>query len=333
MSDDPKVNAILQEAGLSGITAVNKNASGYASQSYLVNCDQGELVVLVPKIGGRDIPDYAYHHVALQQLAAIEYPYAPRPVHLADDRLGIIVTKVAGEPSTWLNDASTEQQQQAVRIVIDALLELNKVSFEVTSRAYKELTDQALNTVKIQDSVKKFQTDWLVLAQEKGQPDQEIRAWLEPKVRQCEKYVQHLPAGDKIIFVHGDTVAGNIFFTRDMQLAFIDWDSSAFDQYPDSHVTYNLSYILLQIPFFADNRDYAVSYLAQRAGIDVTELEARILESQEITQVCDITWAYMMHARAVTGDVEGDPEKFLKIAHERIDYYKKHFGESNLLKN
>ena len=331
MTDNPKVDAIIEEAGLSGITSVSKNNSGYASQSYLVTCDSGDLVVLVPKVGGRDIPDYAYHYVILQQLATIDYPYAPRPVHLAEDHIGILVTKVAGEPSVWLNEAPGDQQRQAVRLIIDALLELNAVSYNATATAYKELTGKTLDTIKIQDNVKKFQTDWLLLADEKGHPDKIIRDWLIPRVRKCENYVRNFPPGNKIVFVHGDTVAPNVFMTKDMQLSFIDWDSSGFDQYPEQLNVYNLGYILLQVPYFRDNQEYAINYLAHQGGFDVVELKDRISVFQEITQIGDVVWAYMMHARAVTGDVEGDPAKFMKIAHERIAYYEEHFGNSNLL--
>lgn len=325
MSEDQKAHSIIKEAGLTGVSSVTKNKSGYASQSYVVTCDQGELVVLVPRSGGIEQPDYAYHHVILQQLQAIDYPYAPRPVYLAKDHNSIIITKVAGESSIWLNDAPVEQQKQAVKMIIDALLELSTVSFEVVSSAYKELTGRTLKTVKIQDNVKKFQTDWIKLADERGRPDEEVKSWLTPRVKECKDHVRNLPVGGKIVFTHGDTVAGNLFFTQDMRLSFIDWDSSDFEQYPEDLSTYNLGYILLQVPYFSDNREYTLDYLAEQAGLNRAELENRVIRSQRITQISDVTWAYMMHARAITGDVDGDPAKFLKIAHERIAYYKEHF--------
>jgi aminoglycoside phosphotransferase (APT) family kinase protein len=324
------IKKIIQEAQLSNVSSLELGKSGYASQSYQVVCDQGKLIILTPKADAISPPDYAYCYAVMRQLEKVSYPHAPKPIYLSADQQSIVMTQVPGEPSMWLNEAPSEQQRAAIRAIIDGQLKLKAVSFDSTAELYKKLTSKELKPSTIQDNNKKYTTDWMELA-ETGRPDSDMKRWLLPKVEACTQAVMHTPASDKITFVHGDTVAGNVFFTQDLQLHFIDWDTSDFKRYPDRWNDYNLHYILLQVPYFQQNRDYAINYFARQAVRDQKKFEAGLTELQEITQINDIVWAYMMHARASAGEIKQPPEKFYDIAQERIAAYEQNFAPNSFI--
>jgi aminoglycoside phosphotransferase (APT) family kinase protein len=173
-------------------------------------------------------------------------------------------------------------------------------------------------------------SDWFKLAQS-GQPDPALTKWMQPKVAACEAFAARTKPGKLIVLNHGDSSEGNILLTPDLQLHLIDWDAS-FNHFPDGWDDFGIAYLMNHVPIFQKYRSFAISLVSERCHVSVAELEAVITRVQELIKLGDINWAYMMHARAVTGEIKSQPPQFfMDTAKQRINDYETMFADNSFL--
>ncbi|GEM_PF-1807078 len=331
MSHDAQtIIQLLGDAPIGTITSVEPSGSGYASAAYKVVSDKGTFIALTQKSGSIAPPNYAYHFAILQTLESIKYPFAPKAIYIDPQESLILMSQVGGQPFMWVNDAPEDQQKQAVKTLVTALLDLRDASFSMCAEVYHKLSGKELETTTLQKNVQLYMTDWLKLAQT-GQPDPELTSWVKPKVAACEAFAAQLKPGKQVVLGHGDTSEGNILLTDDLRLHLIDWDSSSFNQFPDGWDDFGVAYLMNHVPLFQKFRPLVTGLVSERCGLGVDELENRIFRQQENIKLGDIMWAYMMHARAQTGEIQGKPDKFMAIARARIDDYEKTFAANSFL--
>jgi aminoglycoside phosphotransferase (APT) family kinase protein len=331
-SETSAILELIDGASIGKITSIDLLGSGYASSAFRITSPEGQFVALTRKSDSIEPPDYVYYFAILKTLESIDYKFAPRAVYINPAQSVILMTAVPGQPFGWINDAPEDRQKQAVQALITALLDLRNAPFSSCVRTYKDLTGKKLETTTIEKNIQHYMTDWFELAQT-GQPDPALTEWVRPKVTACQAFAQRTRPGKHTVLIHGDTSEGNIFLTRDLQLNLIDWDGSSFNQFPDSWDDFGMAYLMNHVPLFQEFRPLVIGLVSERCRVASKELEKTITRTQELIKLGDIQWAYMMHSRAVMGEIKSKPaEFFLATAKERISDYEKMFaGNSSLV--
>lgn len=329
--DTARIKALISGAPIGSIASVEHVGSGYASAACKVVSESGDFIALSQKSDAIAPPDFAYHFAILKTLESIDYRFAPKAIYINDEQSVILMTPVPGEPIGWINAAPEDQQKKVVETPVTALLDLRSAPFSFCAKIYKELTGKELEAITINKNVQIYMTDWFKLAQS-GQPDRTLTNWIQPKVTACEEHVKHTRPGKFKVLIHGDTSEGNIFLTRDLQLHLIDWDGSSFDQFPEDWDDYGVSYLMNHVPIFQKFHALVISLVSERCQVSADELRKTVIRVQELIKLGDIQWAYMMHARAATGEIKSkSKEFFLSAAQERIHDYEEMFTGNSFL--
>jgi len=328
--DNSAVRELIRDANLGNISSIVLIGSGYASLAYKISASDGSFVALIPKEDCIATPNYAYYFSILKTLEEIDYKFAPKAVYINSVQSVIVMTKVPGKSMDWVNDASENKQKQVVELLIDALLELRMASFEKCSKRYNQLSGKRLETNTIQKGVNHFMTEWFNMAKA-GKPDPKLIEWITPKVALCEEYARNSKSSKNIVLNHGDTSSGNVLLTSDLQLHLIDWDTSGFSQYPDGWDDYGIAYLFNHSALLQKHRSLAISLVSKKCKINQDELKETIQKSQELIKLGDTMWAIMMNSRVAAGEIDGDPNKFLKIANQRMYDYETMFAENSFL--
>ena len=322
---------LIDGASIGKITSIDLLGSGYASSAFRITSPDGEFVALTRKSDSIEPPDYAYYFAILKTLESIDYKFAPRAVYINPEQSVILMSAVPGQPFGWIKDAPEDRQKQAVQALIAALLDLRDAPFSLCEQTYNDLTGKKLEATTIEKNIQHYMTDWFELAQT-GQPDQALTKWIKPKLAACQAFAKRSKPGQRVVLVHGDTSEGNIFLTRGLRLNLIDWDGSSFNQFPDGWDDFGMAYLMNHVPLFREFRPLVIGLISERCRVDSEELEKTITRTQELIKLGDIQWAYMMHARAVTGEIKSHPaEFFLATAKERISDYEKMFASNSFL--
>lgn len=325
-----KIQELINDAKLGKINTIKLIGSGYASLAYKISSSDGDFVALVPKDDCIALPNYAYYFSVLKTLEEINYRYSPKAVYLNPNQTIIVMTQVPGKSMDWVNDASEDKQKQVVEALIDALLDLRQASFESCSNLYEQLSGKNLETNTMQNNVNHFMTEWFDMAQS-GTPDAVLIEWIKPKVSLCEDYARNNKPGNNIVLNHGDTSPENVLVTCDLKLNLIDWDASSFSQYPNGWDDYGIAYLFNHSSLFKRHRSYAISLVSKKCDIEYIKLEKIIQKSQELIKLGDTMWAIMMNSRVAAGEIKGDPDRFLKIARQRISEYEIMFAQNSFL--
>ena len=333
MSEDiDKVQELLNNAKLGKITSINFIGSGYVSLAYKISSSDGDFIALLPKDDCIELPNYAYYFSILKTLEEINYKYSPKAVYLNPSQTLIVMTQAPGKSMDWVNDASEDKQKRAVETLIDALLDLRQAPFERCNYYYKRLSGKKLEINTMQKNVNHFMTEWFNMAKA-GTPNPMLLKWIKPKVILCEEYARNSKPGRRIVLNHGDTSPGNVLLTSDLTLNLIDWDTSSFSQYPDSWDDYGIAYLFNHSFLFQKHRSFAISLVNKKCNIDISQLDKTIGKSQELIKLCDTMWAIMMNSRVAAGEIDGDSNKLLKIAQQRISEYEAMFTKNSFLTN
>ncbi|HVX24302.1 MAG TPA: phosphotransferase [Candidatus Saccharimonadales bacterium] len=327
---DQQLRQLAETANIGTITSIEQSGSGYASTAYTITTSEGVFIALTAKPGGIAPPNYANGFAILKGLETTNYQYAPRAVHLSQDQASIIMTAVAGEPIDWVDSLDGDDQKHVAKTLLAALLDLHAVSFDSCNKYYHELTGTDLSPRTLAADRQHYHADWFAHAAA-GQPDETLRAWLEPKIQLAANFVNHAQPGKTISLIHGDTSNPNILVSPALQLHLIDWDGSAFHHFPDAMQDFGLAYVMNHVGLFQRHRDLVLQLSSERCQMPIAQLQENITRLQEYIQIGDINWAYMMNARAAAGQVDGDPANYLNIAQERIAEYERRFGQSSLL--
>lgn len=325
------IKELIINAPIGEINSIDFLGSGYASLAYKVSSLTGEFVVLTSKPDCVETPDYIYYYSILKTLEEVDYKYAPKPVYVNLNQSAIVMTYVPGQSISWIEDSSVEIQKQAIEKLIDALLDLRQVDYKRCDDIYKKLCGKELKIDTLQKSADHYVTKWFEVAKN-GTPDQSLINWIQPKVLLCDEYISKSKPGGKIILNHEDVSAGNVLLTSDLMLNLIDWDTSCFYQYPSDWDDYGMGYLFNHLNLFQKNRSFVISLVSAKCGVDVVDLERLITKSQEFIKLCDIMWAIMMNSRVATGEINGDPDKFLQIANDRISDYEIMFAKRSFLR-
>ena len=324
------IQRLIKEASIGEVISVGLIGSGYASLAYEIITSDGNFVALVPKDDCIALPNYDYYYSILKTLEGINYKYSPKATYLNLDKTVIVMTKVPGKSMDWVNDSSVQTQERAVETLVDALLDLREASFKECSKLYEKLSGKKLEANTLQKGIGHFMTEWFAMAQA-GKPDPKLIEWISPKVALCEEYARNSRPGNNIVLNHGDTSPGNVLLTDDLQLNLIDWDTSGFSQYPDGWDDYGIAYLFNHSTLFQKHRLLAISLVSEKCNINRDELEKTIKKSQELIKLGDTMWAIMMNSRVAAGEIDGDPDNFLKIANQRINDYETNFATNSFL--
>jgi hypothetical protein len=153
-------------------------ASGFISDAYEFETEQGKFVLLQNKPTAAHESDYRYYYANLQLVEAAGYINAPRALYLSDDDGTIIITKASGRNAVDVSDLTEVDQQRVAFNISEALQALADIRKEDVDSLYNSLGLPASGVMSEDEDWKVFVLDRFIPFKN-GAPADARTEWIE----------------------------------------------------------------------------------------------------------------------------------------------------------
>lgn len=323
-TDDHVIRQTIMNAASSARLGTVKSykwlASGFISNAYELESDQGDFVLLQNKPTSVQSSDYRKYYANLKVLENAGYTHAPKAVYISDEHETIIVTKVSGRSAAEVSDLDEVDQQKVATNISTALQQLSVICKSDVDQLYGSLGLPPSYVMSGDDDWKTYVLDRFEPYKGTAPADAETE-WIENAIADHPLR----PHYHGVCFHHGDTSPQNVIIDDDLNVTFIDWGDSGFYESSEETEDYGLSYAFNHIAVMRKHREPILRKICKQNGQAYEEYAARIYSRSRDIKIADVVWGYWMYCQTASGAIGESPEKYKQILTQRIKEFKDQF--------
>ncbi len=319
--DKHQLQTIMRDTGNGRLQSIAWLADGYYSRAYQITTNKALYVLLERKHNNQSADAFRRHYATLKYLEKLSYRHAPRPIYLSQDGGILITTKLSGRTAQDLSFLSESKQKQVAFNILDAMSELDGVTYESFVETFQDL-NIALPEISDQES------DYQTYVIDSFYPykdfvsDKALVRWLENVITH---FRPQFIKGDQKVFWHGDPSGGNILVDDELNIGLIDWTLARFVIVAEGRNDYGLSYMSNHVPVIDKYSAVLSEDLIHKYHLDRSSFNKLIYANKKLSKLSDVCWAFKMYAQTLHKDIIENPSVYKDILEQRIRFYERTF--------